>query len=158
MAEDHLVKVKELFELYDADSDNSLSLNELFVLLEEVGNRLTSLPATAQVAAQEGKYLGKKFHKLARAQASESASSTKPSILSDENITKPFHYTHLGSLAYIGNAAVFDFGKYSFMGGLAAMYAWRSIYWNEQVSSRTRAMLMIDWVVRGIWGRDLSRT
>lgn len=34
------------------------------------------------------------------------------------------------------------------MGGLAAMYAWRSIYWNEQVSSRTRSMLMIDWIVR----------
>lgn len=49
---------------------------------------------------------------------------------------------------YIGNAAVFDLGKVSFMGGLAAMYAWRSVYWSEQVSSRTRALLMIDWVVR----------
>ena len=90
----------------------------------------------------------------------------------------PFRYTHLGSLAYIGNAAVFDLGRFSFMGGLAAMYAWRSVYWSEQVSMRTRALLMIDWVVRcvsrrcsffvsegvlmgiwgrGIWGRDLSR-
>ena len=49
---------------------------------------------------------------------------------------------------YIGNAAVFDLGKFSFMGGLAAMYAWRSVYWSEQVSSRTRALLMIDWVIR----------
>ncbi len=58
------------------------------------------------------------------------------------------------------------------------MYAWRSVYWSEQVSMRTRALLMIDWVVRcvpilsrvveteadlryghpsGVWGRDLSR-
>ena len=66
----------------------------------------------------------------------------------DETVAKPFKYLHLGSLAYIGNAAVFDFGKVSFMGGLAAMYAWRSIYWNEQVSARTRALLMIDWIVR----------
>ena len=44
-------------------------------------------------------------------------------------------------------------GKFSFMGGLAAMYAWRSVYWSEQVSSRTRALLMIDWVVRCV---DLS--
>jgi hypothetical protein len=54
------------------------------------------------------------------------------------------------------------------------MYAWRSIYWSEQVSSRTRALLMFDWIIRcvaqfhdllldlhffvhrGIWGRDLS--
>lgn len=30
----------------------------------------------------------------------------------------------------------------------AAMYAWRSVYWSEQVSFRTRALLMVDWVVR----------
>ena len=51
---------------------------------------------------------------------------------------------------YIGNAAVFDLGKYSFMGGLAAMYAWRSVYWSEQVSSRTRALLMMDWIIRWV--------
>jgi NADH dehydrogenase len=33
-------------------------------------------------------------------------------------VADPFTYHHLGSLAYIGNAAVFDFGEYSFMGGL----------------------------------------
>ena len=98
----------------------------------------------------------------------------------DEAVGGPFRYLHLGSLAYIGNAAVFDLGRFAFMGGLAAMYAWRSVYWSEQVSMRTRALLMIDWVVRcvrecpagagvcadagvlfalcrGIWGRDLSR-
>jgi hypothetical protein len=29
-----------------------------------------------------------------------------------------------------------------------AMYAWRSIYWSEQVSTRTRALLMFDWIIR----------
>jgi NADH dehydrogenase len=145
MAGDHLVQVKELFQLYDSDADNSLSLNELLKLLEEVGNRITSLPATAQVAAQQGKYLGKKLHKL-----SVENFSRLPSVrpLADEAVSKPFKYLHLGSLAYVGNAAVFDFGQYSLMGGLIAMYAWRSIYWNEQVSVRTRALLMIDWIVR----------
>jgi len=146
MAGDHLVQVKELFHLYDSDADNSLSLNELLKLLEEVGNRITSLPATAQVAAQQGKYLGKKLHKMSRAAASSSPPPIQP--LADESVSKPFKYLHLGSLAYIGNAAVFDFGQYSFMGGLMAMYAWRSIYWNENVSARTRALLMIDWIVR----------
>lgn len=143
MAEDHLAKVKELFQLYDSDADNSLSMNELLNLLVEIGKRITSLPATAQVASQQGKYLGRKLHKLAR------ATSPGESVAKfDESISKPFKYHHLGSLAYIGNAAVFDFGQYSFMGGLAAMYAWRSIYWNEQVSARTRALLMIDWIIR----------
>ena len=72
-------------------------------------------------------------------------------------LTSTYSYLHLGSLAYIGNAAVFDLGRMSFMGGLAAMYAWRSVYWSEQVSMRVRMLLMIDWVVRGVWGRDLSR-
>ncbi|KAH9928525.1 nucleotide-binding domain-containing protein [Epithele typhae] len=156
MAEDQLLRVRELFELYDSDGDNSLTLNELAVLLQELGSKITSLPATAQVASQQGKYLGKKFSKLSKKQPTLEANGLHPADF-DDAIAQPFRYTHLGSLAYIGNAAVFDLGRYSFMGGLAAMYAWRSVYWSEQVSMRTRALLMIDWVVRGIWGRDLSR-
>lgn len=143
MAEDHLAKVKELFQIYDSDADNALSLNELLTLLVEVGKRITSLPATAQVASQQGKYLGAKLHKL-----SSVTSSSEPISTFDETVSKPFKYFHVGNLAYLGNAAVFDFGRYSFMGGLFAMYAWRSVYWNEQVSTRTRALLMIDWIIR----------
>lgn len=106
------------------------------------------------MASQQGKYLGKKFRKLAAKQSSLPADS-RP--LSDEAVIKPFAYRHLGSLVYLGNSAVFDYNNHSFKGGLMAMYAWRSIYWNEQVSFRTRALLMFDWIVRGIWGRDLSR-
>ncbi|KAF9652862.1 nucleotide-binding domain-containing protein [Thelephora ganbajun] len=156
MSEKHLDRVKELFELYDKDKDESLTLNELAVMLQDIGNKITSLPATAQVASQQGKYLGAKLHRLTK----RDASLTKNMIsreAADEFVSKPFSYHHLGSLAYIGNAAVFDFGKYSFMGGLWAMYAWRSIYFSEQVSSRTKALLMTDWIIRGIWGRDLSR-
>lgn len=153
LAENHLHKVRHLFELYDADHDGSLTLNELAHLLQDVGNKITALPATAQVASQQGKYLGKKLSKMAKA---------KPMLVeagiydTDEAVASAFRYRHLGSLAYIGNAAVFDLGKASFMGGLLAMYAWRSVYWSEQVSARTRALLMIDWIVRGVWGRDLS--
>ena len=74
----------------------------------------------------------------------------------DEAVSPAFRYLHLGSLAYIGNAAVFDLGRFSFMGGLAAMYAWRSVYWSEQVSMRTRALLMIDWVVRCVFAAIYS--
>ncbi|KAJ3542048.1 hypothetical protein NM688_g6013 [Phlebia brevispora] len=147
MSEEHLSRVRELFDLYDSDSDNTLSLNELAVLLQEIGNKITALPATAQVASQQGKYLGRKFTKIARQRDVLTANELLgPGV--DEAVSSPFKYMHLGSLAYIGNAAVFDLGKISFMGGLAAMYAWRSVYWSEQVSSRTRALLMIDWVVR----------
>ncbi|KAI0371681.1 nucleotide-binding domain-containing protein [Pilatotrama ljubarskyi] len=156
MAEEQLQKVRELFDLYDSDSDNTLTLNELAVLLQEIGNKITALPATAQVASQQGKYLGKKLSKVAERRKVLEANGLRPEE-ADEAVSGPFRYFHLGSLAYIGNAAVFDLGKFSFMGGLAAMYAWRSVYWSEQVSMRTRALLMIDWIIRGVWGRDLSR-
>ncbi|KAH9996871.1 mitochondrial NADH dehydrogenase [Russula vinacea] len=155
MASIHLDKVRALFDLYDSDADNKLNLNELAVLLQEISNKITALPATAQVAAQQGKYLGHKLHLLATKRDTLVANELPADT--DEAVTGPFSYRHLGSLAYIGNAAVFDFGRLSFTGGLAAMYAWRSVYWSEQVSMRTRALLMIDWVVRGVWGRDLSR-
>jgi NADH dehydrogenase len=102
---------------------------------------------TAQVASQQGKYIGKKLRKLAESKEVLEANIVPPTA-ADEAVGSPFHYSHLGNLAYIGNAAVFDFGRFSFMGGLAAMYAWRSIYWSEQVSARTRALLMIDWIIR----------
>lgn len=142
----HIEKVRDVFEKYDADHDNNLGLNELAKMFQEISNRLTSLPATAQVANQEGKYLAKKFNKL-----------SKETGNTDDD-EEPFSYRHLGSLAYIGNSAVFDFGgKGSFAGGLMAAYLWRSIYWSEQVSMRTRVLLMIDWIKRGIWGRDISK-
>ncbi|EJD53336.1 nucleotide-binding domain-containing protein [Auricularia subglabra TFB-10046 SS5] len=150
MTTGHLMEIKELFQKYDTDADSSLGLNELAALLQDLERRITSLPATAQVASQQGKYLGHKLSKLARHPPADDVVDV------DEAIADTFSYRHLGSLAYIGNAAVFDLGNWSFMGGLAAMYAWRSVYWSEGVSARTRALLMMDWIIRGIWGRDLS--
>ena len=104
-------------------------------------------PQTAQVASQQGKYLGKKLSRLAQRRAVFEANGLALAD-AEEAAAGPFRYLHLGSLAYVGNAAVFDLGRVTLMGGLAAMYAWRSVYWSEQVSMRTRALLMIDWVVR----------
>ncbi|KAF8723433.1 hypothetical protein AX14_009277 [Amanita brunnescens Koide BX004] len=156
MAGKHVEKVKELFERFDTDGDNNLSMNEVLALLQHIGNNLTALPATAQVASQQGKYVGKMFHELARKSETLQANDITTEM-ADEMLGEPFRYRHLGSLAYIGNAAVFDLGPLTITGGLAAMYAWRSIYWSEQVSARTRALLMADWIIRGIWGRDLSK-
>lgn len=129
-------QVKELFELYDKDKDDSLDMNELAAMLQDIGNKITSLPAvrfpyslhtdpcsdasqTAQVASQQGKYIGSKLYRLAKREASLTKNMVSPEA-ADEFVSKPFCYHHLGSLAYIGNAAVFDFGKYSFMGGLVS--------------------------------------
>ncbi|CAG8735597.1 6642_t:CDS:2, partial [Acaulospora colombiana] len=108
---------------------------------------------TAQVANQQGKYLGKKLNKLALAGCtnifpsstdySDSVDNENPDF--DDRL-EPFSYAHFGSLAYIGNSAVADFGTgYTWMGGLAAAYLWRSVYFSEQVSFRTRSLLAMDW-------------
>ena len=61
--------------------------------------------------------------------------------------------TNQGSLAYVGNAAIFDFNGMSFSGGLLAVYLWRSIYFAQSVSFRTRVLLAMDWSKRALFGR-----
>lgn len=152
----HIEKVREVFDKYDADKDGAIGLNELAEMFQKISNRLTALPATAQVAEQQGKYLGKKLNRIAEKGHRQLQQMDVQDDI-DDIIYEPFSYRHLGSLAYIGNSAVFDFNGYSLAGGLAAMYLWRSIYWSEGVSMRTRLLLLVDWVKRGIWGRDLSK-
>ncbi|KAK8854628.1 hypothetical protein IAR55_003367 [Kwoniella newhampshirensis] len=155
LASKYLGKIKDMFDEYDKDKDQKLTLNEVAEMFINLTTKATSYPATAQVASQQGKYLGAMFSKLAKQRNTLEANGIKD--LDDETYHHPFEYMHLGSLAYIGNSAVFDYEGWSLAGGLLAMYAWRSIYWSEQTSMRTRMLLMLDWVKRGIFGRDLSK-
>ncbi|RDW80702.1 NADH-ubiquinone oxidoreductase-like protein [Coleophoma crateriformis] len=154
-AADHLKRLDKLFEAYDKDQSGTLDFGELRTLLMEIDSKLTSLPATAQRAHQQGQYLGHKFNKMARAAPGLRANDVLDGDL-DETVYKAFEYHHLGSLAYIGNSAVFDLGGgWSLTGGLWAVYAWRSVYFAQSVSLRTRALLAMDWAKRTLFGRDL---
>ncbi|KAK9451180.1 uncharacterized protein V1518DRAFT_412749 [Limtongia smithiae] len=152
---EHLRRVDLLFTEFDKDHSGTLGFAELTDLLNAIDSRMTSLPATAQRAHQQGQYLGRKFTRLARMQESPLINAVVEND-PDDLVYKPFSYHHLGSLAYIGNAAVFDFNGYSFVGGLVAMYLWRSVYFAQSVSFRTRALLFMDWMTRGLFGRDMS--
>lgn len=155
-ASDQLSKLHQLFDKYDVDKNGSLDMGELRELLTSVDKKLTSLPATAQRAHQQGNYLANKFNALARTHAALEANDIRDGDI-DAAVYKAFRYNHLGSLAYLGNAAVGDLpGGYTFAGGLIAMYMWRSVYWSEQVSLRTRLLLAVDWCKRAVFGRDLS--
>lgn len=101
------------------------------------------------MASQQGQYLAKYLNHLAEQNDDETC--VKKAV-------GPFHYHHLGTLAYLGNTAVGDFKwGYQMIGGLWALYLWRSIYWSEQVSMRTRINLSLDWSKCAIWGRDISQ-
>ena len=149
----HLKHLDKLFEQYDKDHSGTLDFGELTELLRGIDSRLTSLPATAQRAHQQGQYLAYKFNRMARASPAMHAHDTTHGDL-DSAVYKAFEYRHLGSLAYVGNSAVFDLGEgWSFVGGLWAVYAWRSVYFAQSVSLRTRILMAMDWAKRGLFGR-----
>ena len=151
-AADHLKRLDRLFEEYDKDRSGTLDFGELHELLRQIDNKLTSLPATAQRAHQQGQYLGRKLNKIAQAAPGMAANDIKDGDV-DDAVYKAFEYRHLGSLAYIGNAAIFDFNGLSFGGGLMAVYLWRSVYFAQSVSFRTRILLAMDWSKRALFGR-----
>jgi NADH:ubiquinone reductase (non-electrogenic) len=97
-------------------------------------------PATAQVAEQQGRYLGMAFMRRARGK---------------EDLA--FVYHHQGMLAYIGgNRALADLHKLKGK-GFSTFLFWRSAYFTRLVSWRNRILVLFDWVKAEIFGRDLSR-
>ncbi|KAF2032499.1 hypothetical protein EK21DRAFT_98895 [Setomelanomma holmii] len=153
-AANHLRRLDRLFEQYDIDKSGTLDFGELRELLFQIDSKLTSLPATAQRANQQGVYLGRKFNKIAQAAPGMALNNVDYGDL-DDAVYKAFEYHHLGSLAYVGNAAIFDYNGYGLSGGLLAVYLWRGVYFAQSVSFRTRALLAMDWTKRALFGRDL---
>lgn len=151
-ASNHLRRLDKLFEAYDKDKSGTLDFGEMHELLMQIDSKLTSLPATAQRANQQGVYLGKKFNKIAQAVPGFRANEVDYGDL-DDAVYKAFDYHHMGSLAYVGNAAIFDFNGLNFSGGLMAVYLWRSVYFAQSVSFRTRLLLTMDWTKRALFGR-----
>ncbi|KHJ31310.1 putative alternative nadh dehydrogenase protein [Erysiphe necator] len=154
-ATEHLKRLDKLFKVYDIDNSGTLDFNELRQLLIQIDRKLTSLPATAQRAHQQGQYLGYKLNAIARASAGLRVNDVKDGDV-DDAVFRTFDYRHLGSLAYIGNSAVFDLGSgFNIAGGLWAVYAWRGVYFAQSVSLRTRISLAMDWAKKTFFGRDL---
>jgi NADH dehydrogenase len=151
-AANHLRRLDRLFEQYDTDKSGTLDFGELRELLHQIDSKLTSLPATAQRANQQGQYLGRKFNKIAQAAPGMALNDVDYGDI-DDAVYKAFEYHHLGSLAYVGNAAIFDYNGYGLSGGLLAVYLWRGVYFAQSVSFRTRALLAMDWTKRALFGR-----
>lgn len=98
------------------------------------------LPATAQVAQQQGEYLA---HALDRQRAGRSA--------------EPFHFKAAGMLAYIGGGqALADLPQVKWSGRGAWLF-WRSVYLTKLVSLSNKIKVLFDWTKARLFGRDLSR-
>jgi NADH:ubiquinone reductase (non-electrogenic) len=98
------------------------------------------LPATAQVAQQQGKYL---------ATALEHRRQGRP--------VEPFHFRAQGMLAYIGGGqALADLPQVKWSGRGAWLF-WRSVYITKLVSPANKIKVLFDWIKARLFGRDLSR-
>jgi NADH:ubiquinone reductase (non-electrogenic) len=98
------------------------------------------LPATAQVAQQQGRYLGRALARRARGRT-----------------PVPFAYRHLGMLAYVGgNCALADLDSYKGK-GWATWVFWRSAYLTRVVSLKNKVLVLFDWVKARLFGRDVSQ-
>jgi NADH:ubiquinone reductase (non-electrogenic) len=108
---------------------------------------LRTLPATAQVAKQEGEFLATMF---------TAANGDVDKLCLGE--LEPFSYKHKGSLAYIGeDAAVADIPGFAILRGVFAGLVWKSFETWSQVSLRNQALVFADLLRTKIFGRDLSR-
>lgn len=99
----------------------------------------TPLPATAQVAQQQGDYVARSLNRLAAGREAE-----------------PFSYKHMGMLAYIGgNRALADLDAYKGR-GWATWLLWRSAYLTKIVGLKNKVLVLFDWFRTRVFGRDVS--
>lgn len=132
-----------------------LDLEHFSAAISKVDSLMKCMPATAQVAAQQGTYLARSFNHFAQGKPAEG-----PLRIREQGHHRfhPFCYKHLGSFAPLGGetAAAELPGDWVSI-GRSTMWLWYSVYASEQVSWRTRALVMFDWTKRFIFGRDSSR-
>lgn len=154
------------------DSRRGLAVNEYLVVqgtrdIWAVGDcAVAGYAPTAQVASQEGSFLAKLFNNMAKTERLEenirelsSSLNVKPGNSAEVSRqieeyerqlrrikdVKPFHYSHQGSLAYIGSEkAVADIswfnGNFASGGGLTFLF-WRSAYLSMCFSSKSSQRL-----------------
>ncbi|CAK0781088.1 hypothetical protein CVIRNUC_005282 [Coccomyxa viridis] len=131
------------------------------------------LPATAQVAGQQGAYVARMINRgyipgrggltapfpCRRVEAS-SISSQDGATVDEKYFSKNFQFLSLGAMAYIGSdkaVTQLEAGKAMFdIAGYISFLLWRSVYVTKQVSTRNRVLILFDWMKTRIFGRDLS--
>ncbi|XP_074295017.1 internal alternative NAD(P)H-ubiquinone oxidoreductase A2, mitochondrial-like [Silene latifolia] len=123
--------------------------------LESTGKPV--LPALAQVAERQGKYVARLLNRIGKAGGGH-ANSTK-----DLDLGNSFVYKHLGSMATIGSyKALVDIrqskdSKGLSLKGFPSWFIWRSAYLTRVISWRNRFYVAINWFTTLLFGRDISR-
>ncbi|XP_020589374.1 external alternative NAD(P)H-ubiquinone oxidoreductase B3, mitochondrial-like [Phalaenopsis equestris] len=146
--------------LKDSEGDSFKESVELDVerfkkALAQVDSKVKILPATAQVAAQEGEYLARCFNKMKKC---EEKPEGPPRIRgTGRHRFKPFRYRHFGQFAPLGGGQTAAQLPYDWISiGHSTQWLWYSVYASKQVSWRTRFLVISDWMRKVVFGRDSS--
>ncbi|KAK1378867.1 hypothetical protein POM88_025611 [Heracleum sosnowskyi] len=134
----------------------ALNIEEFKLALSQVDFQMKNLPATAQVAAQQGAYLANCFNRMEKCEKNPEG----PLRYRGEgrHTFRPFRYKHFGQFAPLGGeqtAAQLPGDWVSI--GHSSQWLWYSVYASKLVSWRTRALVVSDWGRRFIFGRDSSQ-
>ncbi|KAL0307010.1 UNVERIFIED_CONTAM: External alternative NAD(P)H-ubiquinone oxidoreductase B1, mitochondrial [Sesamum radiatum] len=156
------LKNKNLFDVTDLLKDaegndrEEVDIEGFKLALSHVDKQMKSLPATAQVAAQQGAYLARCFNTWEKCKSDPEGPRKFRS--GGRHEFRPFQYRHLGQFAPLGGeqAAAELPGDWVSMGH-STQWLWYSVYASKQVSWRTRLLVIGDWSRRFVFGRDSSR-
>ncbi|CAN6546510.1 unnamed protein product [Malus baccata var. baccata] len=135
--------------------EDVFALRDCAGFLEETGKPV--LPALAQVAEREGKYLVELFNRIGKQDAGKAFSAK------DIPLGEQFVYKHLGSMATVGGyKALVDLrqskdAKGISLAGFLSWLIWRSAYLTRVVSWRNRFYVAVNWATTLVFGRDNSR-
>jgi NADH dehydrogenase FAD-containing subunit len=109
--------------------DDKTTINNIFALGDCATPINHSLPATAQAAVQQAKYLAKRFNR-----------KDFQSQNSDNNYPA-FQFNNLGMLAYLGGYGGLADLKQTKISGFISWLLWRSVYMTRLVSFKNRLLV-----------------
>ncbi|OAY34117.1 external alternative NAD(P)H-ubiquinone oxidoreductase B1, mitochondrial [Manihot esculenta] len=152
----HLIDVADLLKDPEGNDRKEVDIEGFKLALSHVDSLTKSLPATAQVAAQQGTYLSRCFNHMERCK--DNPEGPRRFRGSGRHQFRPFEYKHFGQFAPLGGeqAAAELPGDWVSMGH-STQWLWYSVYASKQVSWRTRVLVVSDWTRRFVFGRDSSR-
>ncbi|CAF2029179.1 unnamed protein product [Brassica oleracea var. botrytis] len=152
----HVRSIKDLLTDSEGNPKKEVDIKAFESALSGVDSQMKSLPATAQVAAQQGSYLAKCFNKMEHCK--EHPEGPKRFRTGGHHQFRPFQYKHFGQFAPLGgDQAAAELPGDWVSAGRSTQWLWYSVYASKQVSWRTRALVVSDWTRRYIFGRDSSR-
>ncbi|XP_010540865.1 PREDICTED: external alternative NAD(P)H-ubiquinone oxidoreductase B1, mitochondrial [Tarenaya hassleriana] len=152
----HLMNVTDLLADAEGNAREEVDIEGFKLALSGVDSQMKSLPATAQVAAQQGAYLAQCFNRMK--QCEEQPEGPMRFKDGSHHQFRPFQYKHFGQFAPLGGEqAAAELPGDWVSAGRSTQWLWYSVYASKQVSWRTRVLVVSDWTRRFIFGRDSSR-